>query len=547
MKFQLALTLLVSTGFWCVAGCSSSSSSSADGDGQGGSGGSNNPSGGSGGNTDDGGVDASMADANIVDTNTGGTAGGGTNGQLDTTAWGPCQMVPIPAGLNANMSARRTPAVAPKCLPVGSTVSRALSLMATSTAAKRHKVKVLFYGQSITKGGWVPATETYLQTTFPYADFEFREEAVGGFWGPLLARTADHDVLPWYPDLMVYHSYGPVQSILDLVRRRTTAEIMLQTHHSAVEKAADAVSGDRQSFIELPELASRLGIHIVDIRGAWKAHLASSGQTAQSLTLPQPDGLHLNEEGNALYAKITNDQLKYDANVIVDPLRMVTKYEVGKDVTWNGNKLTLKFDGNRVDVQAKAGIMHPANAASILIDGKKPSDFVSAYAITRPNREVDADWPWKKGSVIRVTMDLILIPQIEEWTMKLTSINKAGNCTFTVTGSVTGADGMGTCNSQFTSTSKRIRIAADDYWFGPPQGLDPPATISVGSEVKWNVYALHADSYPLGKIDASDATKEYPTTIVQGISNGQHTLELTMTGAAAPAIEAIHVHRPPLR
>ena len=114
--------------------------------------------------------------------------------------------------------------------------------------------------------------------------------------------------------------------------------------------------------------------------------------------------------------------------------------------------------------------------------------------------------------------------------------------------SVTGPDGTGTCNQKFTSTSKRMNIAANDYWFGPPQDPEGPikTTIPVGFEVKWNVYALHADTYPPSAIDASDATKEYPTTIIQGIPKGEHTLELTITGDAAPAIESIRVHRPPL-
>jgi len=459
-------------------------------------------------------------------------------------------MIPVPAGVMIGMTPLKTsPSVATKCIPADSGVSRSLSLMATSTPQKKHKVKVLFYGQSITRGGWTPMTESYLRATFPNADLEVRQEAIGAFGAKELFSTVENDVITWYPDLVIYHNYGgypDIDSLIQEIRRRTTAEVMHQTQHVTTQDAGTQSSYDRESYIYFPDIAKRLGIHTIDIRTPWKAYMQQKGKSAQDLTMPN-DGLHLNGEGNMLYAQITNADLKYNDKILVDPLRMVSTFEVGKQVNWNGKKLTFQFEGNRIDFLAKTGGTLAAGGATVLIDGKKPSEFAGAYGATRPNRELDTNWPWSIGSVLRVTIDPSAMPKAEDWTLKLTSINKAGDCAFTVTGSVTGADGSGTCASNFVSNSKRVVINKADFFFVRPQNEVNRISIPVGYEIKWKVLALHADSYPPTAINASDASKEYLTTIVQGIPNGKHTLELTATGDTPPSIEAIRVHRPPLR
>ena len=55
---------------------------------------------------------------------------------------------------------------------------------------------------------------------------------------------------------------------------------------------------------------------------------------------------------------------------------------MGRDVHWKDGKLTLKFEGNRIDAIAGRGQDSPAGAA-VLVDGKKPSNFRECYAFTR--------------------------------------------------------------------------------------------------------------------------------------------------------------------
>lgn len=568
MKFPFGFALIACLGSLALGACAGGSSTDdnhggSGGGGDGGDGGDTN-GGGSGG---DGGANASSGGKGGASPGQGGSMGGAGGGagaaaqgggggivsvgtEPDPASWGPCQMIPVPAGVMIGMTPLKTsPLVNSKCIPAGSGISRSLWLMATSTPQKKHKVKVLFYGQSITRGGWTPMTESYLRATFPNADLEVRQEAIGAFGAKELFSPLENDVITWYPDLVIYHNYGgypDIDLLIQEIRRRTTAEVMHQSQHVTTQDAGVQASYDRESYIYFPDIAKRLGIHTIDIRTPWRAYMQQKGKSAQDLT-ELDDGLHLNDEGNALYAQITNDNLKYNDKVLVDPLRMVNTFEVGKQVTWSGKKLSFQFDGNRVDFVAKAGGTLAAGSATVLIDGKKPSQFSGAYGATRPNRELDNNWPWSIGSVLRVKIDPTSTPKAEDWTLKLTSINKAGDCSFTLTGSVTGADGSGACANNFVSTSKRVVINKADFFFVRPQNEIDRITIPNGYEIKWKTLALHADSYPPAAINASNTTKEYLTTIIQGISNGKHTLELTATGDTLPAIEAIRVHRPPLR
>ena len=63
---------------------------------------------------------------------------------------------------------------------------------------------------------------------------------------------------------------------------------------------------------------------------------------------------------------------------------------VGKDVAWQNGKLTLPFEGNRVDVVLKPGDAAPAQ---VRIDGKKPSEIPELYTFTRALATPGGKWP----------------------------------------------------------------------------------------------------------------------------------------------------------
>ncbi len=422
---------------------------------------------------------------------------------------------------------------------LGLHIQRTMTLLATSTPKHHNKVRILFYGQSITEQDWWKRVADDLRRRFPDADLDIENRAIGGFAAQLLVRPAEHDLYPFYPDLLIFHVYGSNKEYEDIIRStrsRTTAEVLMQKDH-VTKWPPDVIDKDKDKGMWwddlmnnrlLPDIAKKYGCGLTDVRGQWLDYLRANKLEPKDLL---KDGVHLNDHGNFLMAEIVERQLKYRPDLPDDEWKgLVRTYEVGKDVDWKDGRLTLPFEGNRVDALAAKTDGKPA-AVAVRIDGKKPSEFPGAYRITRP-----APGPWSPLTVSRIDHDAPLVP--EEWTLKITKERDGGKAwDFEVTGSVTGPDGGGASDASFTSKSGRVKIEPG-AWFHP-EGAKVPA----GYEIKWSVLPMGVDSYQAPR--AEDETREHPTTLAQGIPNEKHTLELTADGDAA--IRAVRVYRPPVR
>src|SRR5689334_15607121 len=69
---------------------------------------------------------------------------------------------------------------------IGAQIQRTMSLLAGSSPAKRNRVRILFYGQSITEQNWSKLVAEDLRRRFPHADLEIENKAIGGFASQLL-------------------------------------------------------------------------------------------------------------------------------------------------------------------------------------------------------------------------------------------------------------------------------------------------------------------------------------------------------------------------
>jgi hypothetical protein len=277
----------------------------------------------------------------------------------------------------------------------------------------------------------------------------------------------------------------------------------------------------------LPGIAKKHGCGLVDIRGPWLEYLKTNKLEPKDLL---KDGVHLNDHGNFLMAELVKRYLVHKPNLAVPAAETIKTFEVGKDVQWKDGKLVLEFEGNRVDVIAAKGA---GSACSVLIDGKKPSEFPGCYAITRPSATQAFFWP----GIRQVSSEKLL--QLENWTAKITECKEdASEFSFEVTGSKTGPDGSGTNSKKFISNSGRVVIEPVDWWLKSAYDFTKKK-LTPGFEVKWQVKPLFVESYEPPQI--SDAAKEYSTTLAQGLPNSKHTLELS---GAAP-IQAIRVYSPP--
>ncbi len=413
----------------------------------------------------------------------------------------------------------------------GQHLQRTMTLLATSTPERRNKVRILFYGQSITVQKWWKAVEKDLRERFPHADLVCENRALGGFASQLLVRTAEYDLYPFYPDLLIFHVYGDHRRYEDIIRRtreRTTAEILIQTDH--VTKEIEDGWTKTMNYTFLPQYAEKYGCQLAHIRESWKRYLKENNLKPQQLLR---DNVHLNEHGEFLMADLVKQELVYRPELPHDEWKDVVKtYMVGDDVKWDGHELVMEFVGNRVDVIAAEG---DRNSAHVFIDGKKPSEFPECYYHSRPSGTAGVGWP----AIKRISS--AKPPILEEWTAVFEDFNdKQDEFRFTVTGSKTGLDGSGSAKEKFISNSGRVLIEAEDWVFEYCRSVSKKRTPD-GFTVRWEVKPLFVDVYQPPEV--KDPSREYSVALAQGLENGRHTVRLV--GRAA--IKAIRVYKPPVR
>ena len=445
----------------------------------------------------------------------------------------------------------------------GARLTRSATLLATSCRERRLPVKILIYGQSIT-GSRMFSEEVgaYLKDKFPYADITLENRSIGGFGGEQLIRTAVHDVYPVYPDLIIFHVYGgekhgELEQLFSNIRKLTTADVLLMNHH--VNGSQKEVS--ETSYKYLQYIANKYNLELVDISTAWVKYLADNHLKPTDLLR---DNVHPNKNGNRLMAQLIGRHIRsntlfptqypgmvqscfatsaYDKNGTNQLIFKGNPWDIVNGVPVGASEkssLKLTFYGNKVELIA-GQVPGPATSGSarIKIDGKPITAKSMVYAITRPTPGPKTWFP----SVRRISYQSPLIA--EDWTMEIDKVNADSTIWyFTVTGSKTGKDGSGNSGASFVSKSGRVVIDQSDYVF---TSIKKTFKISapVGFKVLWSVVPLFDGIYHTPVI--ADKTKIYKTTLVQGLTNGPHTLELIPVGDGPVPVESFEIHRPPLQ
>ncbi len=431
---------------------------------------------------------------------------------------------------------------------LGRGIQRAMTLMATSTPEERHRVKVLFYGQSITKQDWWKEVAAELRRRYPNADLTIENLSLGGFSSQRLVRTAEYDLYPCYPDLLIFHVFGDHRRYEDIIRRtreRTTAEIAIWNDHvtrlpSEEQEEKGMVGGkqwgEKMSFQFIPSYAEKYGCYLMDIRTAWRRYLDRHGLKPQTLLR---DGVHLNEYGNFLLAELIKERLLYNPEVAEDWSDMVRLHRVGQDLHWKDGRLTLEFTGNRVDALSAWPGGGERPSARVLIDGENPGRLPRLYYHARPSGTPHIDWP----AIMRIGWEEPLL--LETWSLRAWDFSDdAEEFKFEVSGSKTGSDGSGVSTERFVSDSGRVLIEPNDWVFAYDRRVsEKPMPGEV--EVTWKARPLFVDRYlPEPVVDSS---RECPTTLVQGLANGPHTLQLVSDNGEPVPIHALRVYEPPVK
>jgi len=400
----------------------------------------------------------------------------------------------------------------------GKGIQRTMRLLATSTPAKRNHVRILFYGQSITEQSWSKQVADNIRKRFPNADLEIENRAIGGFASQLLRRTAEYDLYPFNPDLMIFHVYGShidYETIIRNTRERTTAEILMQTDHVTAWPPANPSEKDDEGLwwtelmnnTYLPDIAKRYGCALVDVRTGWLRHLRENKLEPKALL---KDGVHLNDAGCDVMAKLVSDYLIYRPDLNEQNKRV---FDVSlKNLKWVKNEAKVAFTGTGVDLLPDAKGF--SGSLNFLIDGKPVSAFPEAYAFTRPDPA-----PWSPLFIRRIDHASPLLA--EDWTLTVNEVSNEGKSfRYAVKGSVTGPDGEGSSEEPFRSTSGRLVIDPADFFRN--------GELKAGYTVRWRAYMMGTDR--LNSIAPFDPSLENPIRIVHGLKAGPHTLTIHRFG-----------------
>ncbi len=426
--------------------------------------------------------------------------------------------------------------------------AQSLAAMAASGADGKpaREIRVLFYGQSITRQDWWLQVTAMLRARFPKANIRAENLAAGGFAAQKLISLAERDLRAAYPDLLLFHVYGDhtkYEEIIRLARGLTTADVVIQSDHFSAKMDPAKPDEGWTAFMNgtlLPAVARTYGCHLADVRGGWRRELLERKLGPEAFL---KDGVHLNEPGCGLMARLIGEKLEALAarGANADGTRdgRIRAFEVGRDAKFENGRLRFEFTGNRIDAVLAPGAT-PGPLARVLIDGRPPSQHPELFLFTRPNAAPGVDWPWETGAPLRITSETA--PVAEEWTLTVAAGDEQ-KFAFRLEGSATGADGEGNSGELFRSKSGRV-VIHPEHWF--PGGLKDrmPCPVKAGYAWKFRSELLGTDEFrvPTG----TDPARETAVTLAQGLANGVHRLELLVEGGAELPLSALRVYRPPL-
>ncbi len=405
-------------------------------------------------------------------------------------------------------------------------------------------VKILFYGQSITAQSWTLEVAEILKARFPesQSNMVFVNNAIGGYQADKLSRIANARLYPEYPDLVVFHDYGKLEFIEEMIRRlrtETTAEIVMWTPHVRVsgegmkrwkeEHVTFGFDDDRRAQ-GIRRIAKEYDCMLIDVRRMWKSHLAETGEDPQDYL---KDVIHPNLKGCKLLVRFIGRELIRTREFGESRLgRNITRVPISKLRTQKGGAVRLEFKGNRVVLVADGKNM--SQPLGVSVDGRELSSFPEMYTYTpmKPNLR----------TLLRVGIGDDPVPE-ERWTITLlkNASSKESNWSlpFKLHGSVTGNDGEGDINRDFVSTSGRIRIESVDWMRGLGQSF-----LFRTNKVPRRLASLRFRVVPMFNAKPVPGKKGQQCVLVQGLTNDEHTLIITPAKDGSLGISMLKVYCP---
>ena len=434
-------------------------------------------------------------------------------------------------------------------------VQRTAALLSGSTEADRHPVRVVVYGQSTSQQWWSRELLRELPREFANSDFRGALQAITSFDADYLIQTAEADIYPLLPDLIIFQCYGPYgegqawERILREFRSRTTADIILIGNHPTMDWELLEPTDPSEihldqfpsthgpawlNYIRNPALSRALDLCNPDIRSAWKRYLRENGlRTADLLQ----DKIHFNPRGSALLKAILLPYLRAPRlSPPVDPYNnsRVQTIAVGPGkADWSAGRLRLPFVGNRVDLIAKSG---GGGRCRVLVDDRPPSHWPSGTGHSRSTS-------WKgeiygRPAIVKVGTEVPLIP--EYWAVLITAVDPVDptKVSFSLEGTETGPDGDGVSTERFVSRSRRVVLNPENW-----NMRIRPSTAQVGARIVWQAQVRGVDSYEPQPWKGGGF--ETSTNLINDLPDDSHVLELVAEDPAnPPPVAALRIYHP---
>jgi hypothetical protein len=434
---------------------------------------------------------------------------------------------------------------------LGRGIQRTMTLLSSSNAKHRPTVRILLYGQSITAGPWGVMLEEHLRETYPHANLVYERKPLSGFSTDRLVKTAEADLYPSYPDLVIFHDYGnndDYETMIRKLREQTTAEVIIQGDHlRRSEKPIDEADPNRiedrrqrwaasRNYQFLPHLAQRYGCGFDARRDLWKAYLREHKLQPGELL---KDDVHPNDHGSYVMAELIKAQFTKRDTAKIDPMNCgyVRTYTVGEDISAAAESLRFAFEGNRIDVVLNNDAR---GTCQVMLDGHRPLDDPAMLYHGR-NRVKWRDTsippgPWP--AVLKMSFQQPLLQ--ERWTLKATQDPANSEVyTFIVHGSETGDDGSGRTDRKFVSDSGRVVIEPADWDIEfAIVALRRLQKLPTEFQLDWNVESQAVNQ--VGPLQP-DAPGERVVTVAQRMPDGQHTIELS---GDVTDVKALQVYTP---
>ena len=259
----------------------------------------------------------------------------------DTANWADAAIVkgtPAPITVTPHSTGYTPPSLGVGTAP-GANVQKTMSLLTSSTPANKKTVKILVYGQSISRQDWWFDMAGKLERQYPNADSVIENHSWSGAYADNLAPLSKHDIYVGnpvdkshpdaasQPDLVIMHDYPGSKigsdgnlNILYPYYRQILKNIRAAAPNSEILLINDHLSGSdlRQSATAqaeqvawcktyLPAMAKDFNAGLIDMRQVFTDYyVAHPDPTFTCLT---SDGQHLSNVGCALYAQTVESYL----------------------------------------------------------------------------------------------------------------------------------------------------------------------------------------------------------------------------------------------